>query len=79
MKLLRIKCANQELGRLIKFYRQKRGLTLKALAAKLGVHYTTVYRWERGTATRRMSAGGFLRLTAILKIDTDVLSGEIKL
>ena len=79
MKLPRIKRANQEMGRLIKFHREKRGLTQKALAAKLGVHYITVYRWERGTGTRSMSAGVFLRLTAILKIDTDELSGEIKL
>lgn len=71
--------ANQEMGRLIKFYRQKRGLTQKALADKLGVHYITLHRWERGTGAMGMSVDDFIRLMAVLKIDADMLTGGIKL
>ena len=71
--------ANQEMGRLIKFYREQRGLTQKALAAKLGVHYITVYRWECGAGTVGMSVDDFIKLTKALKTDTDTLCGGIKL
>ncbi len=41
----------QTLGSTLRAQRKARGLTIQALAAKAGVHRTTVSRWERGEAT----------------------------
>lgn len=35
-------------GELIKYFRQKRGLTQKELAEELGVPYQSIYQWESG-------------------------------
>lgn len=74
-----IERANREVGKLIKFYRQRQGLTQKAMAEKLGVHWVTLYRWEHGKGTLRMSVDDFLKMLEILGADADMLIGGIKL
>ena len=36
----------------IRHYREERGLSIRALADKLGVHFTTIGKMERETLTR---------------------------
>lgn len=38
-----------EMGEKIKFYREKRGLTLEELGSKVGVSKSTVLKWETGS------------------------------
>lgn len=39
----------KELGRFIRQHREDQGLSLRELAEKSGVSYTTIFRWEEGT------------------------------
>ena len=56
----------QTLGRALRAQRKACGLTIQALAAKAGVHRTTVSRWERGEATP--FAHELTRVLEILKV-----------
>lgn len=40
--------SQRELGKFIRQHREDRGLSLRQLADKSGVPYTTIYRWEEG-------------------------------
>ena len=47
-------------------YREKHGLSLSAMGARLGVHKSTVNRWERGERLPRASQLAHIsRLTGI--------------
>ena len=47
------------------------------LADKLGVHYVTLYRWERGQGALGMSMVDFLGLMEVLQTDADTFIGLV--
>ncbi|MDR3644521.1 MAG: helix-turn-helix transcriptional regulator [Clostridia bacterium] len=63
-----------KIGERIRARREELGLTLEAVAGGLGVHRSTVKRYESGE-TQRIPLSTFEKLAVILKTSTEYLMG----
>ena len=60
-----------EVGKRIKFFREKRGLTQKAFAEEINARNTTVSNWEKGLT--RPDADMLAMICNVLKVSADEL------
>lgn len=65
---------NQRTGQLIRQARMERGLSLRALASEVGLHFTHLSKIENGQD--EASEDSLLRLSESLGLDADLLLGE---
>lgn len=63
------KLLRKEIGRKIKYYRNKKGITQKELGDKLGVQNNTVSAYERGTASLSQDALFIISDTLDVRVD----------
>lgn len=61
---------------IIRFRRKKLGLTLKELAAKVGVSAGTISRWESGSI-KEIRGEKLFRLTQVLDLSMDDIKGGL--
>jgi len=63
-----------ELGRRLRELRQRKALSLYQVAARLGVHFSTIGKYERGV--RRPDIETLRRLAAVYEVDVAELIGD---
>ncbi|MEY2727709.1 MAG: LexA repressor [Planctomycetota bacterium] len=64
----------QHVGQLIRQARQARGISLRGLAAQIGIHFSHLSKIENGQD--QIGRQSLVRLSEILGLDADVLLGE---
>ena len=64
---------NNTIGKNIARLRKENGMTQEALAAKLGVSFQAVSRWENGVTTPDVDT--LLAVAAIMDVSLDALAG----
>lgn len=66
---------NVEIGQRLKYARKRANLTLEELGSKLGVHKSTVSRWERGFIDN-IGLATISKLSEVLLVNESWLSGK---
>jgi len=64
----------QHVGQLIRQARQVRGISLRGLAAQIGIHFSHLSKVENGQD--QIGRDALLRLAELLQLDPDLLLGE---
>ncbi|MFM8478930.1 MAG: LexA family protein [Planctomycetaceae bacterium] len=64
----------QHVGQLIRHARQARGISLRSLAAQIGIHFSHLSKVENGLD--QIGRDALLRVAELLQLDPDLLLGE---